>query len=372
MRLCIYNVTTCFIPGGLETYCWEMGRALARRGHEVTLVAGARGTARHAEVRLIQFPFRLEQDWPDFGHRFQRLMERLSFARHAIDPVIGAAYDAVLICKPYDFPVMWHAKRRGLKSLVAFHTGGTDFYCGDRCFAGSVDRWIAVSRYTARQQELRYGHAVSVVHNGVDVERFHATGRDALIRQQFAVPADARLVISVGRLVGWKGLRLIVQALPRLGADVHYLAVGTGPGEQELRAQAAALGVRDRVHLPGRIEHERLPAVLSQADLYVQPSIGEEAFGIGVVEAMACGLPVLASDNGGLPEVVACGETGWLARSGDFEAWVVALAQALDCPEDLRRAGSAGRRRAEEQFSWAAQAANLEAVLKGAAACAAS
>jgi hypothetical protein len=75
MKVCFYNVTASFIPGGLETYCWEAGRALARRGHDVTIVAGNRGRAWHDEVRLVQFPFRVEQDWPDLGTRFRRLME---------------------------------------------------------------------------------------------------------------------------------------------------------------------------------------------------------------------------------------------------------------------------------------------------------
>ena len=139
MKICLYNVTSCHIAGGLETCYWEMGRALSRRGHDVTLVAGARGQAWHDEVKLLQFPFRLEQEWPNFGHRFQRLMERLSFARHAVGHLVTAKYDAVVICKPFDFPVMWYARRRGMKAATIFHTGGTDFFWGDRCFVSAID-----------------------------------------------------------------------------------------------------------------------------------------------------------------------------------------------------------------------------------------
>ena len=84
MKICFYNVTASFIQGGLETYCWEAGRALARRGHSVSIVAGLGGEPRHQEVELLRFPFRREQQWPDFGTRFRRLMERLSFARHSL------------------------------------------------------------------------------------------------------------------------------------------------------------------------------------------------------------------------------------------------------------------------------------------------
>lgn len=372
MKICVYNVTSCHLHGGLETYCWEMGRALARRGHEVSLAAGARGNAWHDEVKLAQFPFRLEQDWPDLGHRFQRLMERLSFARTALDHLLSAAYDAVVIAKPYDFPPMWRARRRGLKAQVVFHASGTEFYFGDRWFSGVVDHWLAVSRHTANQQEARYGRATSVVPNGVDVERFRAVARDAELRKSWGVPATAPLIVSTGRLVGWKGLRIVVSAMPRLDRDVHYLAVGAGPEAEPLRAQAAVLGVADRVHLPGRIEHAKLPEVLSQADIYVQPSIGEESFGISVLEAMACGLPVLASDFGALPEVVADGETGMLVARGDAGAWTSALGELLADPGRRRRMGAAARTRAEAKFTWAICARELEKVLLRGQACAAS
>lgn len=372
MKICIYNVTSSHLHGGLETYCWEMGRALARRGHAVTLAAGARGGAWHDEVTLAQFPFRLEQEWPNFGHRFQRLMERLSFARPALDHVLSAGYDAVVICKPYDFPVMWHARRRGLKAEVVFHASGTDFYLGDRWFSGAVDHWAAVSRYTAAQQEARYGRATSVVHNGVDVERFRPLDRSPDLRRRWDVPANARLIVSTGRLVGWKGLRIIVSAMPRLARDVHYLAVGAGPEAESLRAHASALGVADRVHLPGRVGHPELPAVLSHADIYVQPSIGEESFGISVLEAMACRLPVLASHIGALPEVVADGETGRLVAPGDVGAWTSALADFLADPARRQRMGAAARARAEAKFTWAAGAENLEAIFLRGPACAGS
>jgi D-inositol-3-phosphate glycosyltransferase len=106
MRICFYNVTASFIPGGLETYCWEVGRALARRGHEVTIAAGDRGGPRHDEVALVRFPFRIEQSWPHLGHRFP--------PPHGAPVLRGTAagsttwwtagYDAVVINKPFDFP----------------------------------------------------------------------------------------------------------------------------------------------------------------------------------------------------------------------------------------------------------------------------
>jgi glycosyltransferase involved in cell wall biosynthesis len=364
MKICFYNVTASFIQGGLETYCWEAGRALARRGHRVSIVAGAGGEARHQEVELLRFPFRQEQTWPDFGTRFRRLMERLSFARHSLQHLVSAGYDAVVVNKPFDFPILWQARRRGLSAQTVFRSGGTEFYFADRYFAGSIDHWLSTSRYNAAQVKAHYGREVQVVHNGVDVDRFKPLPREPQLRQRLGLPNRARVVASVGRLVGWKGLRVILALLPQLPQDVHFLVLGDGPEEAGLRAQAQALGVAPRVHFGGRIAHDQLAQVLAEADILVQPSLGEESFGITLVEAMACALPVLASRQGGMTEIVLPGVTGELLPPGAVESWREAIAQLLQQPERMRALGAAGRMRVVAEFTWAANAAKLERLLQ--------
>jgi glycosyltransferase involved in cell wall biosynthesis len=365
MKICFYNVTASFIQGGLETYCWEAGRALARRGHRVSIVAGLGGEPRHQELELVRFAFRREQAWPDLGTRFRRLMERLSFARHSLGHLVSAGYDAVVVNKPFDFPILWQARRRGLAAQTVFRSGGTEFYVGDRYFSGSIDHWLSTSSYNAAQVEARYGREVQVVHNGVDVDQFKPLARTPSLRQRLGLPDTARVLASVGRLVGWKGLRVILEALPRLPQEVHYLVVGEGPEEPRLREQAAQLGLTQRVHFCGRVAHDELPQVLSQADLLVQPSLGEESFGITLVEAMACALPVLASRQGGMTEIVLPGVTGELLPSGEVEAWRWTIAQLLQQPDRMRALGAAGRERAVAEFTWAANAARLEQLLEG-------
>ncbi|OGA80194.1 MAG: hypothetical protein A3G27_13170 [Betaproteobacteria bacterium RIFCSPLOWO2_12_FULL_66_14] len=373
MKICFYNVTASFIQGGLETYCWEAGRALARRGHRVSIVAGLGGEPRHQELELLRFAFRREQEWPDFGTRFRRLMERLSFARHSLAHLVSVGYDAVVVNKPFDFPILWQARRRGLAAQTVFRSGGTEFYVGDRYFAGSIDHWLSTSRYNAAQVKARYGRRVQVVHNGVDVDQFKPLERATQLRQRLGLPDSARVLASVGRLVGWKGLRVILELLPQLPQEVHYLVVGEGPEEPRLRQQAAQLGVGERVHFCGRIAHDELPQVLAQADLLVQPSLGEESFGITLVEAMACALPVLASRQGGMSEIVLPGVTGELLPPGEVGAWRETVAQLLRQPDRMRAMGAAGRERTVAEFTWAANAAKLERLLEeGGKPCAAS
>lgn len=365
MKVAFYNVTASFIQGGLETYCWEAGRALARRGHDVTIVAGNRGHARHSEVALVQYPFRAEKEWPDFGVRFRRLAERMSFAyRGSYEHLMDSRYDAIVVNKPFDFPILWRARRAGLKATTLFRSGGTDFFPMDKYFSDAIDIWASTSRYNAGQIHSRYGRAVEVIHNGVDIGAFSPALVDGEARAQLARP-DQLIVMSVGRLVGWKGLHVIVQAMVDLPSAV-YVVVGSGPEEGPMRDLASKLGVAERVVFAGRVAHADLPRLLAQADLFVQPSIGEEAFGISVVEAMASGLAVLASSNGGLPEIVVDGATGLLLTPGDVAAWSGAI-RALVTDESRRKSmGNAGRERAHSDFTWAANAARLDSLLMGA------
>jgi len=337
---------------------------LARRGHSVSIVAGLGGEPRHQEVELLRFPFRREQAWPDLGTRFRRLMERLSFARHSLAHLVGAGYDAVVVNKPFDFPILWQARRKGLAAQTVFRSGGTEFYFADRYFAGSVDHWLSTSRYNAAQVEAHYGREVQVVHNGVDVDQFKPMPREPLLRQTLGLPDQARVIASVGRLVGWKGLRVILELLPQLPQDVHFLVLGDGPEEAGLRARAQALGLVSRVHFGGRIAHDQLPHALAQADMLLQPSLGEESFGITLVEAMACALPVLASRQGGMTEIVLPGVTGELLPPGAVDTWRETIAQLLQRPEKMRAMGAAGRERVVAEFTWAANAAKLERVLQ--------
>jgi glycosyltransferase involved in cell wall biosynthesis len=356
MKICFYNVTASFIPGGLETYCWEVGHALAKRGHDVTIMAGARGgPARYPELRLVLFPFRIEQDWPNLGTRFRRLMERLSFARHSLAALVAGGYDAVIVNKPFDFPILSRARARGLRAVTLFRSGGTDFFVGDRHFAGAVDIWASSSRYNAEQVKARYGRHVEVIHNGVDTERFAPPAARGE-RSGFSL-------VSVGRLVGWKGHRVVIEALQGLPDSICYRLVGDGPERAALEARARELGVSARVRFEGRVGHGALPALLGECDAFAQPSIGEEAFGISVVEAMACGLPALVSDQGGLREIVEADDCGVRLPAGEVSAWRAAIGALASDASRRERMGRAARERAVAHFTWAANALRHEALL---------
>jgi teichuronic acid biosynthesis glycosyltransferase TuaC len=173
-----------------------------------------------------------------------------------------------------------------------------------------------------------------VVGNGVDTARFHAVDRIAA-RQKFALPTDAKVLVSVGALVERKGMQRVIECLPALLTtcpELHYLIVGSGGPEgdsrAELVAQTARLGVASRVHFVGALPPDELKWALSAADVFVLATHNEGWANV-FLEAMACGLPVVTTDVGGNAEVVCREDLGSIVPFGDGAALQQALAEAL-------------------------------------------
>lgn len=245
-----------------------------------------------------------------------------------------------------------------------------------------ADAVIAVSD-AARQDVLDHfevdGARVHVVHNGIDVSAFAPdTGRDALTRYQIdpAVP----YVLFVGRVTRQKGIMTLVEAIPHLDPRIGVVLAAGQPDTPELQAEVAA-GVAEAqaaaptraIHwIPEVLDRPALRQLYTHAAVFACPSV-YEPFGITNLEAMACGVPVVATRVGGIPEVVIHDRTGILVDvpegtmgPEDVKRVAADLAAAINALVDnpARRAwmGEAGRQRAVEQFSWAEVARRTLAV----------
>jgi D-inositol-3-phosphate glycosyltransferase len=197
---------------------------------------------------------------------------------------------------------------------------------------------------------------VSVVPCGVDLELFTPEG-SVEPRNPEQGAGRARLV-AVARLVERKGVGEAIEALGEIpGADLvvaggpERTALDTDPEVRRLRALAERHGVADRVEFRGRIERPDLPALLRSADVAVCVP-WYEPFGIVPLEAMACGVPVVASSVGGLIDTVVDGATGVHVPPRDPERLARALSALLDDPARRRELGAAGAARARERYGW--------------------
>jgi glycosyltransferase involved in cell wall biosynthesis len=190
-----------------------------------------------------------------------------------------------------------------------------------------MDRLIVVSKAIEQKirEEGRAGAPVSLIYNGVDLQRYSHQQPCCTLHEDYAIPESSPIVGVVARLEAEKGHRTLIEAWPLVLAahpQAWLLIVGEGSERDSLEAQAASLGISGRVVFTGR--REDVPAVTAALDISVLPSY-REAQGLSVLEAMALSRPVVASEVGGIPEMIENGVSGLLVPPNDH----VALADAI-------------------------------------------
>jgi len=221
---------------------------------------------------------------------------------------------------------------------------------------------IAVSEDARRHHLLHLGlppDRVTTIHNGIEISDFRVgPGVRDEVRSELGIPSGAAVVAVVAVLRPPKGIDGLIRALPALVAAVprtHLLVVGDGEARRSLERLAADLGMANRVTFTG--SRADVPRMLATADVFALPSL-TEALPTVVAEAMAAGLPVVASRVGGIPEMVD-DSTGTLVEPGDIAGLTRALAQLLDDPAEAGRRGRSGQLLAAERFDLATQAERL-------------
>ena len=253
---------------------------------------------------------------------------------------------------------------------LAARTLGLPIVCHCRAFATAeaVDnRWLlpgvqgmifisqAVAQaHLAAMPPLRH-HAV--IPNAVDLGDYAGPVDGAAIRAALGAPPGAPLVVMAGRISPWKGQHIFVEALAKLQAshpEVHGVIVGLaeevdGPGyASRVQTLARSLGLAETLHMAGF--RRDIPQVLAASDIVVHCSVKPEPFGRVIIEGMAAGRPVIASNLGGAAEIISHGVDGLLAPAGDPAALAAAIQRLLDDPAEGQRLGQAGRRAAAQRY----------------------
>jgi glycosyltransferase involved in cell wall biosynthesis len=192
--------------------------------------------------------------------------------------------------------------------------------------------------------------------NGVDVDVF-SPGPDAdRVRRRLGIPDDAvvaAFVATLDRAHHFKRLDVAIEATARADDRLHLIVAGGGDLLDGFRDRARAADVAARVHFLGSVPHAGLPGVLRAADLILLTTEPPESFGIVLIEAMACGLPAVATEYPGVRAVIEPGINGVLAPPGDAAAVAAALRSVAELGvEGRRRLGEAGREKAVREWSW--------------------
>jgi teichuronic acid biosynthesis glycosyltransferase TuaC len=291
-------------------------------------------------------------------------------ARATIARVIEEGFDFDLIDAHYYYPdgVAAALLGRWFRKPVVITARGTDInlipgHTLPRKMVLWAERQAAASitvSQALKDEMVRLGvheNRVVTLRNGVDLERFAPLPRaDARAR----LGIEGRVLLSVGHLIERKGHHLVIEALVRL-PEWRLVIVGAGPMEAALKALAQRLGVADRVRFEGAIDQSLLPSYYSAANVLVLASSREGMPNV-VLEALACGTPVVATPIWGTPEVVAAPVAGRLTRARDAESIVAAvndLSRNLPEPSQVREYA--------ERFSWDATTRGLMELLDRAA-----
>ena len=199
---------------------------------------------------------------------------------------------------------------------------------------------------------------VTSVPTGIDLARFRPGDREAA-RASLGLPAVRFIVAIVATLRSWKGHEFLVDAVARL-PEIHLAVVGDGPGRDNLRAQVERTGIADRVSLAGH--QEEVVPWLQSADAVALPSYANEGVPQALMQAMACGIPVVTTGVGAIAEIVQDGVQGIVVPARNVDALAHAIESLRADPERRARMGAAGRAQARARFSSVRMLDGMEAV----------
>jgi len=400
LDICLLSYRSDPYSGGQGVYVKYLSRALTDLGHSVDVISGKPYPQLNDDVGLVQLPGenvvdnidRLGQFEPGYLTNPTALYEWLSaltggfpdpyvFGRRVLehfetgDPDYDVVHDNQSLC--YALPEL---ERRGYPVVATVHHPITvdrevtlaeadglrerllvrrwyRFLRMQQAVVPQLSHVVTVSE-TARDRTVAdFGadpDAVRVVHNGIDTDAFEprdraaggnggADGSDS--------PATYRLMTTVSADAPIKGVRYLLRAFTRVGdsVDAELVVVGEFNEGGDAEALVEELGVGDAIVTHSGISTDRLVDLYASADVAVVPSV-YEGFGLPAGEAMACGVPVVATDGGALPEVV--GDAGVQVPAADAGALAIATVDLLSDPGRRRRLGRRGRERAVAEFDW--------------------
>ncbi len=367
-RLRIAHLTATFppYPGGAGNTCYRFARGLAERGHEVEVfTAPAAGEPPDPGQAVV--------------HRIEPL---LAIGNAPLIPSLARieGFDLIHVHYPFIFgselTLLGRLGRKRRRQALLVHYKNRLVGRGPRgvLFEGyehtvapllvrAADRICVLSPdhagsvpYLRRTGERHPGKLVEMP-NGVDTEQF-APGRvEPGLRRSLGIPdraVVAAFVATLDRAHHFKRLDLAIEAIARIaGEDVHLIVAGGGELLDGYRDQARAAGIGNRVHFLGPVTHAELPGVLLATDFLLLTTEPPESFGIVLIEAMACGLPTIATEYPGVRAVIDDGATGLLVKPGDPGAVAAAIRGLIEAgPGGRARMGAAGRQKAERLWSW--------------------
>ncbi|MFW5748137.1 MAG: glycosyltransferase family 4 protein [Chloroflexota bacterium] len=370
----IAHLTATFLPyhSGTGVVCYQNAMGLAKLGHDVTVVTAAHPPGEYEyppEINVIRLPVRF----------------RVGNAP-LLPGLIGLkGYDLLHI----HYPFVFGQEITFLKSL-----GKTRYvvtYHQDLIFDGFMGRLVNLHHTMLGRQILKRAERLLVtsvdyarsartagivrnmpekvveIPNGVDIERFNPVIDPQPLRDQYGLQPEDKVILFVGGLDTphyFKGINVLLQSIASIDdPSLKVVIVGDGDLRPKYTRQAQTLGLADRVIFAGRVSDEMLPMHYALCDVFILASTTMgEAFGIVLIEAMATGKPVIASNLPGVRSVVSDGVDGYLSEPNNSAHLAECIRRMFDQSDEARQQmGQAGRTKVEAKYAWPQIVKKLEA-----------
>jgi glycosyltransferase involved in cell wall biosynthesis len=320
------------LDGGGGSVALNLALQMARRGHEVVVFTSSDDGQSYSEeyggVEIVRYrkAFTIGQAPMSLS-----LLFRPHFTKRKLDIVHTHMGNL-----PAPLVAYWYARSKGIPLVTTYHNDCTcDFgsavrrfcvYLTDRLFYDMVlsgsDRIIGLSEQSVEQSEHleRYAENVTVVRNGIDLRELEVACRKDECRRTLGLPRDATVILFVGALLPIKGLDILLEAMQRVLVacpEAYLVIVGDGAFRAEFQARVPVLGIEGNTIFTGPVYGKRKAMYFNAADIFVLPSISE-AFGLVLLEASACGLPLVVSALKSLQAIVRDGYNGLYVNTGDY------------------------------------------------------
>jgi glycosyltransferase involved in cell wall biosynthesis len=371
-------------PGGAEVHALSISKELIARGHEVKVFT----SDLYMEVpfkrmknpdkmvsgipvkRFKAYSLKKEMHYVFMPSMFNAVLKEKPDIIHShsygyfntnVAAISRKTKHVPFVLTPHFHPPwsMWGGDRR--KSLRRFY---------DRMFGSRVlntaDRIIGVSEHEMElMSEVGFDkNKIKVIPNGIDFEKFDPIPSGSSFKEHYSI--SGKMVLYAGRLASNKGLTHLINAIPDVlkeFKETTFVLIGEDEGlKKNLKEQAESLGIEDSILFTGHIEDDELfRSSYSASDVFVLPS-EYEAFGIVLLEAMACKKPCVATRVGGVPEVIEHEKTGILVDYGDPKALSDSICKLLGDEKTSMEMGDNGRKRVKEKFTWSKVVDELEKV----------
>ena len=357
MRIMI--VTDQYPPmvGGVPKVTQELAVDLANRGNHVWVVAPSYGQRDVHRLEQKVHVYRFSSfEWPTYEDLripflpilpFRRLLKKIDpDIIHIHSPIVlgniaqivaGSLRKPVIVTNHY-LPINLSPSLSTDPLFSKPFMSVTYSYLVHFC-----NRCEYVTAPTMTALNLLYQHGLrapaQVISNGIDLKKFSPGDRDKRLQQHFHLPQDRPIVLSVNRLSQEKRIDVLIDAAAKMTQDAHIAIASTGPAEADLRAQVEELNLSNRVSFLGFIHEKDLAPLYSLADVFAIPSEAELQ-SLATMEAMACGLPVVAADAYALPELVHHTVNGFLFQRGNSDEMAQYLDMLVKDTELRRQMGS--------------------------------